>query len=593
MTLLAAARKHLGAVDAFIQQTDDAHGSEYTAPVDNRRPQVSGFSGSAGTAVFTKSKAALWTDGRYFLQANKELDADWTLMKDGIPGTPSIEQWLIEQIPEGGKVGCDGLCTRYNAYLSMKSAFESRNRKFEMVENPIDKAWADRPTRPENPLEIMPMSTSGQSWQDKVAATRGEIKAAGCQGLVVTMLDEVAWLFNLRGTDIPFNPLFFSYCYVGLDSIKLFMNPKQATSDVRAHLEGVEICNYGDTKSFLQSLTSKVLCSSNSPAAIVSSVASKEVISDTPVSVLKAIKNETEIAGMLLANVRSAVCHVKLLKWAEDNAGSGVTECDAVDKLAAFYAQQKDFRGQSFDTISSSGPTGSIIHYKPKPGSDRKIEHCMYLLDAGAHYTCGTTDTTRTTHCGTPSAFEKECYTGVLMGHVNLAKMVFPEGTRGPALDTMSRAPLWARGLQFNHGTGHGIGCWLNVHEPPVGLYLSPRKDCVTQSVPLTYKPGYCVTDEPGFYKDGEFGIRIENALYVTEAKPKYALPEGTKFFKFESLCFVPMCRKLIDESMLDQSQKDWINAYHQQCRDILIPECKAQGWDDLIPWIEHNTQAL
>lgn len=179
---------------------------------------------------------------------------------------------------------------------------------------------------------------------------------------------------------------------------------------------------------------------------------------------------------MLLSNVRSAVCHCKLLKWAEDNAGTGVTECDGVDQLASYYAQQKDYRGQSFDTISSSGPSGSIIHYKPKPGKDRKIEKCIYLLDAGAHYTCGTTDTTRATHCGTPTAFEKECYTLVLQGHVNLAKCIFPEGTRGPALDTMTRAPLWANGLQFNHGTGHGIGCWLNVHEPPVGLYISPRQ---------------------------------------------------------------------------------------------------------------------
>jgi len=593
MTLLAAARKNLGHVDAFIQQTDDAHGSEYTAPVDNRRPQVSGFTGSAGTAVFTKEKAALWTDGRYFLQANQELDSDWILMKDGIPGTQSIDEWLIDQIPEGGTIGCDGWCTRFNGYSKMKAAFESKNRKFEIVENPIDKAWTDRPTRPENPLEIMPVERAGQSWQDKVENVRKEIKKAGCQGLIVTMLDEVAWLFNLRGTDIPFNPLFFSYCYVGLDSIKLFMNPKQATSEVRTHLEGVEICPYGDTSSFLSSLSSKTLCSSNSPAAIVTLLKSKEVISDTPVSCLKAIKNKTEIEGMLLANVRSAVCHVKLLKWAEDNADTGVTECDAVDKLASFYAEQKDFRGQSFDTISSSGGTGSIIHYKPKRGSDQKIGKCMYLLDAGAHYSCGTTDTTRTIHCGEPSEFEKECYTLVLQGHVNLAKMMFPEGTRGPALDTMTRAPLWARGLQFNHGTGHGIGCWLNVHEPPVGLYLSPRADCVAQCGGLTYKPGYCVTDEPGFYKDGEFGIRIENALYVTEATTKYALPEGTKFLKFESLCFVPLCHKLINVSMLDESQKAWVNDYHEKCREKLIPECKAQGWDDLIPWIEHNTQKL
>jgi len=593
MTLLAAARKHLTQCDAFIQQTDDAHGSEYTAPCDNRRPAVSGFSGSAGTAVFTKDKAALWTDGRYFLQANQELDGDWTLMKDGISGTPTIEDWLIEILPQGSTVGCDGWCTRYNGFLKYKSKFESRNLKFAAVDNPIDSAWTDKPARPAGELEIMQIAQAGKSWQDKLEAVREQIKKEGCQGLVITMLDEIAWLFNLRGTDIPFNPLFFSYCYVSLDKVQLFMNESQASDAVRAHLSGVTIENYASTLATLEGLEEKVLASSNSPAAIVNALKNKQVVTNTPVGILKAYKNDTEIEGMLRANVRSAVCHVKALKYAEDNVSTGITECDVVDKLNEFYLAQKDFRGQSFDTISSSGPTGSIIHYKPKRGSDRKIEKCMFLLDAGAHYTCGTTDTTRTVHCGEPSDFEKECYTRVLMGHINLAKLRFPEGTRGPALDVLTRQPLWEAGLQFNHGTGHGIGCWLNVHEPPTGLYLSPRLDCVQQSADLFYEKGYCVTDEPGFYKDGEFGIRIENALYVTDVKTKYNLPEGTKFLKFESLCFVPMCKKLINAEMLDSSQKKWLNDYHKKTAELLIPECKAQGWDDLIPWIEENCAAL
>merc|ERR1711970_529874 len=593
MTLFAATRKHLKGVDAFIQQTDDAHGSEYTCPTDNRRPEVSGFTGSAGTAVFTKTEAALWTDGRYFLQASQQLDKDWIMMKDGIPETPSITEWLIEKVPVGGVVGCDGLCTRFAAFENMKKDFESAGRKLEAIPKPIDAAWEGRPARPSNPLEIMSDENAGQKWQDKVANVRIEIKKKNTSGLIITMLDEICWLFNIRGSDIPFNPLFFCYCYISLDSIILFMNEKQATDEIKKHLNGVTIKPYDSTIDFLKSLSSKTLCSGNSPAGIVQACASREVITDTPVGILKSIKNKTEISGMLEANIRSALCHSKLLKWAEDNAGTGVTECDGVDLLESFYKQQKDFRGQSFDTISSCGSNGAIIHYKPKRGEDAKIEKDIYLLDAGAHYTCGTTDTTRVTHCGTPTEFQKECYTRVLMGHINLLQVVFPAGTRGPALDVLSRSPLWEAGLDFKHGTGHGIGCWLNVHEPPVGLYLSPRADCVAQSQNHFYKPGYCVTDEPGFYKDGEFGMRIENAIYVTEAETKYNLPNGQKFLKFESLCFVPLCLKLIDVGLLTDKQRTWINDYHQKCREKLIPAAKAQNWDDIVPWIESNTAPL
>jgi len=590
MTLLAAARKHLK-VDAFIQQTDDAHGSEYTCPADNRRPAVSGFSGSAGTAAFTKTEAALWTDGRYFLQASQELDSDWTMMKDGLPETMSIPEWLLTKVPEGGVIGCDGLCTRFNAFESMKKEFAAQNRTLKAIDNPIDGGWTDRPARPANQLEIMGVESAGQSWQDKLAAVRVEIKKKHCAGLIITMLDEICWLFNVRGSDIPFNPLFFAYCYVAENDVILFMNEKQATPEIRKHLTGVTIKPYDQTLAHLKSLSTRTLCSGNSPSGIVHACADREVITDTPVSILKSIKNSTEIAGMLEANIRSAICHARLLKWAEDNAGTGVTECDGVDKLAGFYAEQKDFRGQSFDTISSTGANGAIIHYKPTRGKDAQIGKDVYLLDAGAHYTCGTTDTTRTVHCGEPTEFQKECYTRVLMGHINLLQVVFPSGTRGPALDVLSRSCLWDAGLEFKHGTGHGIGCWLNVHEPPVGLYLSPRADCVAQSVNHFYKPGYCVTDEPGFYKEGEFGMRIENAIYVVEAETKFNLPTGTQFYKFESFCFVPMCLKLIEPSLMTQKQKDWLNNYHQQCRDKLIPRIKEQGGlDDLVPWIEANT---
>merc|ERR1712123_13007 len=366
MTLLASARKHLK-VDAFIQQTDDAHGSEYTCPADNRRPAVSGFSGSAGTAAFTKTEAALWTDGRYFLQASQELDSDWTMMKDGLPETMSIPEWLLTKVPEGGVIGCDGLCTRFNAFESMKKEFAAQNRTLKAIDNPIDSGWTDRPARPANQLEIMGVESAGQSWQDKLAAVRVEIKKKHCAGLIITMLDEICWLFNVRGSDIPFNPLFFAYCYVAENDVILFMNEKQATPEIRKHLTGVTIKPYDQTLAHLKSLSTRTLCSGNSPSGIVHACADREV----------------------------------------------VTECDGVDKLAGFYAEQKDFRGQSFDTISSTGANGAIIHYKPTRGKDAQIGKDVYLLDAGAHFTCGTTDTTRTVHCGEPTEFQKECYTRV------------------------------------------------------------------------------------------------------------------------------------------------------------------------------------
>merc|ERR1712131_175338 len=282
MTLLASARKHLNGVHAFIQQTDDAHGSEYTCPTDDRRPAVSGFTGSAGTAVFTATEAALWTDGRYFLQASQQLDSDWTMMKDGLPETMSIPEWLLTKVPEGGIIGCDGLCTRYNAFESMKKEFASQNRTLKAIDNPIDAGWEDRPARPANALEIMPVEKAGQSWQDKLSAVRTEIKKKGCAGLIITMLDEVCWLFNVRGSDIPFNPLFFAYCYVSESDVILFMNEKQATEEVRKHLSGVTIKPYDTTIDFLKSLTTRTLCSSNSPSAIVSACADKEIITDTP-----------------------------------------------------------------------------------------------------------------------------------------------------------------------------------------------------------------------------------------------------------------------------------------------------------------------
>uniref|UniRef100_A0A8D1WD47 Xaa-Pro aminopeptidase 1 n=1 Tax=Sus scrofa TaxID=9823 RepID=A0A8D1WD47_PIG len=522
-------------IQAYIIPSGDAHQSEYIAPCDCRRAFVSGFDGSAGTAIITEEHAAMWTDGRYFLQAAKQMDSNWTLMKMGLKDTPTQEDWLVSVLPEGSRVGVDPLIIPTDYWKKMAKVLRSAGHHLVPVkENLVDKIWTDRPERPCKPLLTLGLDYTG--------------------------------LFNLRGSDVEHNPVFFSYAIIGLETIMLFIDGDRIdTPSVKEHLlfdlgleaeYRIQVLPY---KSILSEL--KVLCASLSPREKVwvsdkASYAVSEAIPKdhrccmpyTPICIAKAVKNSAESEGMRRAHIKDAVALCELFNWLEKEVPKGgVTEISAADKAEEFRRQQADFVDLSFPTISSTGPNGAIIHYAPVPETNRTLSlDEVYLIDSGAQYKDGTTDVTRTMHFGTPTAYEKECFTYVLKGHIAVSAAVFPTGTKGHLLDSFARSALWDSGLDYLHGTGHGVGSFLNVHEGPCGISYKTFSD-----EPL--EAGMIVTDEPGYYEDGAFGIRIENVVLVVPVKTKYNF-NNRGSLTFEPLTLVPIQTKMIDvDSLTDK----------------------------------------
>uniref|UniRef100_A0A8C0T1F8 X-prolyl aminopeptidase 1 n=1 Tax=Canis lupus familiaris TaxID=9615 RepID=A0A8C0T1F8_CANLF len=545
-------------IQAYIIPSGDAHQSEYIAPCDCRRAFVSGFDGSAGTAIITEEHAAMWTDGRYFLQAAKQMDSNWTLMKMGLKDTPTQEDWLVSVLPEGSRVGVDPL--------------------------------------------IIP---TGISWKDKVADLRLKMAERNVVWFVVTALDEIAWLFNLRGSDVEHNPVFFSYAIIGLETIMLFIDGDRIDDpSVKEHLlfdlgleaeYRIQVLPY---KSILSEL--KALCANLSPREKVwvsdkASYAVSEAIPKdhrccmpyTPICIAKAVKNSAESDGMRRAHIKDAVALCELFNWLEKEVPKGgVSEISAADKAEEFRRQQADFVDLSFPTISSTGPNGAIIHYAPVPETNRTLSlDEVYLIDSGAQYKDGTTDVTRTMHFGTPTAYEKECFTYVLKGHIAVSAAVFPTGTKGHLLDSFARSALWDSGLDYLHGTGHGVGSFLNVHEGPCGISYKTFSD-----EPL--EAGMIVTDEPGYYEDGAFGIRIENVVLVVPVKTKYNF-NNRGSLTFEPLTLVPIQTKMIDVDSLTDKECDWLNNYHLTCRDVIGKELQKQGRQEALEWLIRETQPI
>ncbi|ELV14030.1 Xaa-Pro aminopeptidase 1, partial [Tupaia chinensis] len=543
-------------IQAYIIPSGDAHQSEYIAPCDCRRAFVSGFDGSAGTAIITEDHAAMWTDGRYFLQAAKQMDSNWTLMKMGLKDTPTQEDWLVSVLPEGSRVGVDPLIIPTDYWKKMAKVLRSAGHHLIPVkENLVDKIWTDRPERPCKPLLTLGLDYTGISWKEKVADLRLKMAERNVVWFVVTALDEIAWLFNLRGSDVEHNPVFFSYAILGLETIMLFIDGERIDApSVKEHLLldlgqeaefRIQVLPY---KSILSEL--KALCANLSPREKVwvsdkASYAVSEAIPKdhrccmpyTPICIAKAVKNSAESEGMRRAHVPKG----------------GVTEISAADKAEEFRRQQADFVDLSFPTISSTGPNGAIIHYAPVPETNRTLSlNEVYLIDSGAQYKDGTTDVTRTMHFGTPTAYEKECFTYVLKGHIAVSAAIFPTGTKGHLLDSFARSALWDSGLDYLHGTGHGVGSFLNVHEGPCGISYKTFSD-----EPL--EAGMIVTDEPGYYEDGAFGIRIENVVLVVPVKTK--------------------C--------------DWLNSYHLTCRDVIGKELQKQGRQEALEWLIRETQPI
>jgi len=581
------------AVAAYIVPSCDAHNSEYLAECDERRAFISGFNGSAGTAIVTSKDALLWTDGRYFLQATQQMDDNWTLMKEGQPETLSRGDWLAKNLESGSTVGVDPFLMPVSQWNSLNQTLEKANIKLVGVkDNLIDSVWgSNQPERPNQPVVPLEMKFTGKSWETKVTEIRKTMTEKGTDVLVLSALDDVAWMLNLRGSDIQYNPVFFSYTVVTLDKVYLFVNEGQITASVIKHLKPekdvlniVEIKPYEAITGYLSGLRNKNIWLSNQASQALVSLCSKNnklVIECTPVTLAKAIKNEVEIQGFINSHVRDAAALCSYFAWLEKEIPTGtVSEISGADKLASLRAEMENFVGLSFDTISSSGPNGAIIHYKPTAESDRTVtEEEVYLVDSGGQYKDGTTDVTRTLHFGTPKEFEKECFTRVLKGQIRLGQAVFPTKIKGNYLDTLARVSLWEVGLDYSHGTGHGVGSYLNVHEGPMGISWRPYPDDPGLQV------GMVLSNEPGYYQDGEFGIRLENLVNIVEASTPHNFRDRG-YLTFNDLTVVPIQQKMIVPSLLTQDEINYINNYHQKCRDMVGPLLRSMGKKDGLKWL-------
>ncbi|KAH6661263.1 peptidase M24, structural domain-containing protein [Truncatella angustata] len=593
-------------IDVYIVPSEDSHSSEYIAPTDARREFISGFTGSAGCAVITHDKAALATDGRYFNQAAKQLDDNWVLLKQGIQNVPTWQEWTAEQ-SEGGKVAAvDPTLLTGGAARKLAEKIKKSGGKdlVAVTENLVDKVWSqDKPARPNEQVNVLDGKFAGKDVKEKLVELRKELDKKKSLGFVVSMLDEIAWLFNLRGNDIPFNPVFFSYAIVTTDKAILYIDASKLSDQYQSILaeNGVEIKPYGaifeDATALGQSAKSssaatpgenkKYLISNRASWALKLALGGDELVEEvrSPIGDSKAMKNATELEGMRQCHIRDGAALVEYFAWLEDqliNKKATLDEVQAADQLEAFRAKKNHFVGLSFETISSTGANAAVIHYKPEPGACPAIDpNAIYLCDSGAQYLDGTTDTTRTLHFGEPTAAEIEAYTLVLKGNIALDVAIFPKGTTGFAIDCLARQHLWQQGLDYRHGTGHGVGSFLNVHEGPMGIGTR------IQYSEVALAEGNVLSNEPGFYEDGKFGVRIENIIMVKKVETKYSFGDKP-WLAFEHVTMVPYCRKLIDTNLLTATETKWLNDYNDEILEKISPLVK----DDVTKaWLERETK--
>lgn len=675
------------ALSAYIIPTDDPHLCEMPPDAFRRRDYISGFTGSAGTAVVTtltslkegagttkedkdgagekdgeakvevKEKeeqetmdglALLWTDGRYFLQADSELEGTpWQLMKAGMPDVPEPIKWLSQNLKPGSRVGIDPMVFTVSTARQFSETLSSVQCSLIPVEeNLVDQVWESdgRPSYPKGKVRIHPLEYAGDDVQTKLSNVREEMEKESADAVIVSTLDEVAWLLNIRGADIENSPVVVAYVVVTKDKATLYVDETKISSDVRGHLQdaGVGVSDYFDIKGDLESLCYEgkaiwidpaqctsglydLMCKAIKKNAeegfsngkegvqVLRAASGQEYLFDpetkklvmkgddglgdsialkddsgtliekkSPLSMAKATKNEEEISGMVEAHVRDGVALVQFLEWLEITVlreGQTPSEYEISEKLCEFRAQQKGFSEPSFPTIAGEGGNGAIIHYKPEmEGCNRLSPDSMLLLDSGGQYDCGTTDVTRTVHFGEPTDHQKECYTRVLKGHIALATLVFPEGIPGFMIDSFARSSLWKGGLDYRHGTGHGVGAGLNVHEGPCGISSRYSNTTGLQS-------GMVLSNEPGYYEEGEFGIRIENLVYTSEASNV----NDVSYLKFTDLTMVPIQKKLIQPSLLSSDEIEWLNEYHVKVFATLSPLVTGST----LEWLENQCKPL
>lgn len=578
-------REHLS---AFIFPSTDAHQSEYVADHWRGREWISGFNGSAGTAVVTMKSAALWTDSRYFLAAEEQLeDTEYQLMRLKMEGTPTIAEWLGKELQDvqSPEVGLDGMVNSYNYVKDLSYSL----RKLGGITlrtnlDPLEQIWENRPSLPANPVEIQPLEYAGETLASKVVRIRRSLRELHADGMLVSALDDIAWTLNLRGTDVHCNPVFVSYLLIESDKVSLFVDDNKLSPEVKLYLQDnqVSLYNYNKVEKCLKSYSEYniLLDGDETSYYLWKTVKCQEIVAAaSPIPAMKAVKNEAEIEGYRSAMLKDGVAMVKFLKWLKPAVeAGGQTEISIDEKLTSLRAEQKLFRDISFDTIAGYAQHGAIVHYEATPETDVVLKpEGLILIDSGAQYQDGTTDITRTIALGPVSEEMKHIYTLVLKAHIQLELVKFPDGASGTQLDAVGRECMWREGYNFLHGTGHGVGSYLCVHEGPHQIRM--------EWMPTPLRAGMTLTDEPGLYLAGKFGVRIENTVLISD----YMSTEFGKFLQIEPLTLCPIDTTPIDVDMLLPEEIDWLNAYHHSVYEKLSPFLDEE---EKI-WLENATKPI
>lgn len=578
-------REHLS---AFIFPSTDAHQSEYVADHWRGREWISGFNGSAGTAVVTMKSAALWTDSRYFLAAEEQLeDTEYQLMRLKMEGTPTIAEWLGKELQDvqSPEVGLDGMVNSYNYVKDLSYSL----RKLGGITlrtnlDPLEQIWENRPSLPANPVEIQPLEYAGETLASKVVRIRKSLRELHADGMLVSALDDIAWTLNLRGTDVHCNPVFVSYLLIESDKVSLFVDDNKLSPEVKQYLQDnqVSLYNYNKVEKCLESYSEYniLLDGDETSYYLWKTVKCQEIVAAaSPIPAMKAVKNKAEIEGYRSAMLKDGVAMVKFLKWLKPAVeAGGQTEISIDEKLTSLRAEQKLFRDISFDTIAGYAQHGAIVHYEATPETDVVLKpEGLILIDSGAQYQDGTTDITRTIALGAVSEEMKHIYTLVLKAHIQLELVKFPDGASGTQLDAVGRECMWREGYNFLHGTGHGVGSYLCVHEGPHQIRM--------EWMPTPLRAGMTLTDEPGLYLAGKFGVRIENTVLISD----YMSTEFGKFLQIEPLTLCPIDTTPIDVDMLLPEEIDWLNAYHHSVYEKLSPFLDEEE----TIWLENATKPI
>ncbi|KAF5288587.1 hypothetical protein FQA39_LY15366 [Lamprigera yunnana] len=600
-TIMKGCKYYPETLNAYLVPGTDSHNSEYLAPQDKRRQFLSKFTGSAGSIVITHDNACLWTDGRYYLQATQEIDSNWTLMKDELATTPTQATWLIKNLPPHSNVGIDPNVISYNVWKNLQQELEVHQHKLVAVDtNLVDLIWNDRPLPSKSPIIPLELAYSGKTVGEKVRNIRVQMQNNNVSILVLSALDEIAWVLNLRGNDVFYSPVFFSYLLILPDSVIVLIDLNKVSDEIKEHFRreanglNLKIESYNSVLNVLNTAIKSfpsglVWLSNHVNYSLTSIIPQQRLKTDvTPAALMKLIKNDVEIEGMKKAHLKDGVAVCCYFSWLENAVKTeAVTEISASNKLEEFRKKQADYMYPSFPTISSVDAHGAIIHYSPDVNSDIPITpDCLHLCDSGAQYKDGTTDVTRIFYFGIPPEYLKECYTRVLKGQLKLGRAVFPSKIKGNCLDSFAREFLWEVGLDYGHGTGHGVGAYLNVHEGPVAISFKLFPD------DPGLEAGMFLSNEPGYYEDGKFGIRIEDLVLVVPYQAQHNF-NNRGYLTFETVTFVPKQIKLIKTEMLTEIEIHQLNSYHQKCREKLGPFLEQQGLHEVKQWLWKETEPI